>query len=41
MSYSSYSEKHKRSVSPILKTTTEDRKMLHHNKENYILYLEQ
>ncbi|CAD8063004.1 unnamed protein product [Paramecium sonneborni] len=41
MNYSNYSEKHRRSVSPILKTTSEDRKMLHHNKENYIQYLEQ
>ncbi|CAD8059782.1 unnamed protein product [Paramecium primaurelia] len=41
MNYSNYSEQHRRSVSPILKTTSEDRKMLHHNKENYIQYLEQ
>ncbi|CAK75858.1 unnamed protein product (macronuclear) [Paramecium tetraurelia] len=41
MNHSNYSDKHRRSVSPILKTTSEDRKMLHHNKENYIQYLEQ
>lgn len=31
-----YSDKHRRSVSPILKTTSEDRRAMHHNKENYI-----
>ncbi|CAD8066910.1 unnamed protein product [Paramecium sonneborni] len=41
MNYSNYSEKHKKSVSPILKTTSEDKKILHNNKENYIQYLEQ
>lgn len=39
---SSYAEKHKkRSTSPVLRTTSEDRKALHANKDNYILYLEQ
>ncbi|CAD8155206.1 unnamed protein product [Paramecium octaurelia] len=41
MNYSNYSEKHKRSISPILKKTSEDSKMIPHNKENYIKHLEQ
>ncbi|CAD8057719.1 unnamed protein product [Paramecium sonneborni] len=37
----SYSEKHKRNTSPILRTTSEDRSKLSQNKDNYIQYLEQ
>ncbi|KAM3142078.1 hypothetical protein pb186bvf_005732 [Paramecium bursaria] len=37
----SYANKHKKSVSPVLRTTSEDRKQLSNNKEQYIQYLEQ
>ncbi|CAD8150152.1 unnamed protein product [Paramecium pentaurelia] len=37
----SYSEKHKRNTSPVLRTTSEDRTKINQNKDNYIQYLEQ
>ncbi|CAK56225.1 unnamed protein product (macronuclear) [Paramecium tetraurelia] len=37
----SYSEKHKRNTSPVLRTTSEDRSKICQNKDNYIQYLEQ
>ncbi|CAK75574.1 unnamed protein product (macronuclear) [Paramecium tetraurelia] len=40
MNYSNYSEKHKRSISPILEKTSEGSKMIHHNRGNYIRHLE-